>query len=146
MRGPMMTRCLRSCIRCARAPLLAPGDAQTIFTLLLSLARQPRDIAESNVVLTNTNELDRVIAMPLEALATHAAGGSEPPVPELGYTLNAFERAMAGTDALDKEAAAHFAGRLDLYRALVAATKRLSSEFLNTGQDRYRNFSNGDVL
>ena len=41
---------------------------------------------------------------------------------------------MAGTDALDKEAAAHFAGRLALYRALVAAINRLSSEFLNTGQ------------
>ena len=83
--------------------------------------------------------------MSLEALATHAAGGSEPPVPELGYTLNAFERAMAGTDALDKEAAAHFAGRLDLYRALVAATKRLSSESLNEAVERNLNFSNVDV-
>ena len=65
--------------------------------------------------------------MSLEALATHAAGGSEPSVPELENSLNVFERAMAGTDALDKEAAAHFAGRLDLYRTLVAAIKRLSS-------------------
>ena len=84
--------------------------------------------------------------MSLEALATHAAGGSEPPVPELGYTLNAFERAMAGTDALDKEAAAHFAGRLDLYRALVAATKRLSSESLNEAVERNLNFSNVDMV
>ena len=50
---------------------------------------------------------------------------------------------MAGTDALDKEAAAHFAERLALYRALVAAINRLSSEFLNT--DRYRSLaSNGE--
>ena len=54
------------------------------------------------------------------------AGGSEPPVPELEDTLNAFERSMADTDALDKEASAHFAGRLALYRALVAAIERLS--------------------
>ena len=33
---------------------------------------------------------------------------------------------MAGTDVLDEEAAAHFAGRLALYRTLVAAIKRLS--------------------
>ena len=54
---------------------------------------------------------------------------------------------MAGTDALDKEAATHFAGRLALYRALVAAINRLSSEFLNTGQDRYRSLaSNGEMF
>ena len=110
------------------------GDAQIIFILLLSLARQSRDIAQSNVVRTAEVALDSVIATALEALATRAAGGSEPPVPALEDTLNAFERSMAGTDALDKEAAAHFAERLALYRALVAAINRLSSEFLNTGQ------------
>ena len=66
-----------------------------------------------------------------------AAGGSELPVPGLEDALNAFERSMTGTDALDKEAADHFAGRLDLYRALVAAIKRLSSETLNTAEDRH---------
>jgi hypothetical protein len=59
--------------------------------------------------------------------ATRAAGGSEPPVPALEDALNAFERSMTSTDALDKEAAAHFAERLALYRALVAAINRLSS-------------------
>jgi len=39
---------------------------------------------------------------------------------------------MTDADALDKEASAHFAERLALYRALVAAINRLSSEFLNT--------------
>jgi hypothetical protein len=51
--------------------------------------------------------------------------------------LNAFERSRTGTDALDKEPSAHFAERLALYRALVAAIKRLSSESLNTAQDRH---------
>jgi multidrug resistance protein MdtO len=113
------------------------GDAQIIFILLLSLARQSREITQSDVVRTTANELDNAIATALEALATRAAGGSEPPVPELGYTLNAFERAMADADALNKEASAHFAERLALYRALVAAINRLSSESLNTAQDRH---------
>ena len=47
---------------------------------------------------------------------------------------------------LDKEAAAHFAGRLDLYRALVAATKRLSSESLKEAVERNLNFSNVDMV
>ena len=41
---------------------------------------------------------------------------------------------MTSTEALDQGAAAYFAGRLALYRALVSAINRLSSEFLNTGQ------------
>jgi multidrug resistance protein MdtO len=112
-------------------------DAQIIFILLLSLARQSRDIAQSNVVRTAEVALDSVIATALEALAMRAAGGSEPPVPALEDALNAFEHSRAGTDALDKEAAAHFAGRLALYHALVTAIKRLSSESLNTAQDRH---------
>jgi hypothetical protein len=103
------------------------GDAQIVFVLLLSLARQSSDIAQSNVVRTAEVALDSVIATALEALATRVAGGLEPPVPELENSLNVFERAMAGTDALDKEAGTHLAGRLALYRTLVAAIKRLSS-------------------
>jgi hypothetical protein len=103
------------------------GDAQIIFILLLSLARQSREITQSDVVRTTANELDNAIATALEALAMRAAGGSELPVPALEDALNAFERSRAGADALDKEAAAHFAGRLALYRTLVAAINRLSS-------------------
>jgi uncharacterized membrane protein YccC len=103
------------------------GDAQIVFVLLLSLARHPRDVPQSNVVRTAEVALDSVIATALEALSKHTAGGSEPPVPELENALNAFERSMTGTDALDKQAATHFAGRLALYRTLVAAINRLSS-------------------
>jgi Fusaric acid resistance protein family len=78
------------------------GDGQLIFVLLLSLARQSRDIAQSNVVRTAEVELDSVIATALEALATRAAGGSEPPVPELENSLNGFDRSRAGTGALIK--------------------------------------------
>jgi fusaric acid resistance family protein len=103
------------------------GDAQIVFVLLLSLARQSRDIAQSNVVRAAEVELDSVIATALEALAMRAAGDSEPPVPGLEDALNGFDRSMAGTDALDKEAGTHLAGRLALYRTLVAAINRLSS-------------------
>ena len=121
------------------------GDGQLVFVLLLSLARQSREISQSDVVRTTANELDNVIATGLEGLAMRAAGGPETPVPALEDALNAFERSTAGMDAFDKEAAAHFAGRLALYRALVAAIKRLCSELLNT--DRYRSLaSNGSVL
>ena len=123
------------------------GDAQIIFVLLLSLARQGHDVTQPNVVRTTAVELDSVIAAALEALATRASGGSEPMIPELEKTLNAFERSMTGTDALDNEGEAHFRGRLALYRALSAAIKRLSSEFLNTEQDQHRGLSsNGEIF
>jgi hypothetical protein len=76
-----------------------------------------------------------------------AAGRSEAPVPALEDTLNAFERCRADADALDKEAAVHSAGRMALYRTLVAAIKRLSSEFLTTGRDEHRSLSsNGEMF
>jgi len=123
------------------------GDGQLVFVLLLSLARQGHDVTQPNVVRTTAVELDSVIAAALEALATRASGGSEPMIPELEKTLNAFERSMTGMVALDKEVASHVAARLALYRALSAAIKRLSSEFLNTEQDQHRGLSsNGEIF
>ena len=113
------------------------GDAQIVFVLLLSLARHPRDVPQSNVVRTAEVALDSVIATALEALSKHTAGGSEPPVPALEDALNAFERSMTSTDALDKEAATYFAERLALYRALVAAVKQVSSKSVRTAEDRH---------
>jgi hypothetical protein len=82
-------------------------------------------------------DLDTAVATALEAMATRLVHGTQPPVPDLDGSLDRFERVMTGTDALDKETAANFAGRLDLYRALVAAIKRLSSESMRTAQDRH---------
>jgi hypothetical protein len=63
-------------------------------------------------------------------------------MPDLDGSLLRFESSVAtDTDALDKETAAHFAGRLALYRPLVATIKRFSSESLNTEQDRGRSLS-----
>ena len=72
----------------------------------------------------------------LEALANHLSGDSGPTVPKLDDPLNTFERSVAGTDAVDSEAAAHLAERLALYRTLVAAVKQVSSKSMRTAQDR----------
>jgi hypothetical protein len=103
------------------------GDAQMIFILLLALARQGRDVTEPHGVRTAVVELDSAIATALEAVETRAADGSAPAVSELEETLQAFEHAMTGTEALEKEGTAHLAGRLALYRTLVATIKRLSA-------------------
>ena len=53
---------------------------------------------------------------------------------------------MTSADVLDKEAAAYFAERLALYRTLIAAIDRLSSESLNEAVDRKLNFSQVEVV
>jgi hypothetical protein len=113
------------------------GDGQLIFVLLLSLARQSRD---STRVLDTTRaaamDLDNGIATALEALGNRVSGSVEP-VPQLDHLLNAFERTIASTDALDEDVAAHFAGRVALYRALVGAVKRLSLEPLHQEREMH---------
>jgi multidrug resistance protein MdtO len=121
------------------------GDVQIIFILLLSLARQRHDLTYLPEVARAAVDLDIAVAAALETLATHVAVGSEPAAPELEDTLNALARSLASTDGLN-EGTAHLTGRLFLYRTLVVAIKRLSSEFLNTGQDRHRSLSaNGET-
>jgi multidrug resistance protein MdtO len=112
------------------------GDGQLVFVLLLSLARQGRNIAESNVVRAAEVALDNVIATALENLATRAARGSRPEVPNLEAMMDAFERSVAaGTNAPRETADSLLTERLDVYRILVAAIKRLSSEPLNADPD-----------
>ena len=123
-------------------------DGQLVFVLLLSLARQSRDTPRlPDAMRAAAVNVDNAVATALEALANHVSGGSEPAVLELEGPLNAFERTVAGTVALDNEGDAHFRGRLALYRALSAAIERLSSEFLNTEQDQHRGLSsNGEIF
>jgi multidrug resistance protein MdtO len=114
------------------------GDAQIVFVLLLSLARQSRDIpGVPRAVEEAAVDLDRTVATALNALGIQVADGSEPAVPELEHMLNAFERSVVGTDALEEQAAAHLAGRLALYRTLVAAVKKISPEPMSAVQDGY---------
>ena len=120
-------------------------DAQIIFILLLSLAHQKHDLTHSDVVRAAVVELDDAIVTALQAVATRVAGGSEATVPALEDTLNAFARSLARTEVLN-EGTAHLAGRLALYRTLVAAIKRLSADFLNTRQDEYRSLCANGVM
>jgi multidrug resistance protein MdtO len=111
------------------------GDGQLIFVLLLSLARQGQDIAEPSVFRTAEVDLDRKIATALQALAMRTTGGAELTVPKLDDALTAFERTITATEKRDEEATTQFAGRLALYRTLVAAIKRLSLETLHPEGD-----------
>ena len=114
------------------------ADAQIVFVLLLSLARQLRDTPRvPPAVEAAAVDLDRTVATALNALAIQVAGGSEPAVPELEHALNAFERSVVGMNALDEPAAVHLAGRLALYRTLVGATKKISLEPMTGVQDGY---------
>jgi multidrug resistance protein MdtO len=103
------------------------GDAQIVFILMLSLARQRYELGHMDMVRAATLDVDNSIATALEALATRGAPNSQSAVLQLDDRLNSLERSTTGPDALDQEAAAHFAARLALYRALVAAINRLSS-------------------
>ena len=124
------------------------GDGQLVFVLLLSLARQSRDISLlSDAMRAAAVDLDNGVATALEVLANHVSGDSEQAVPELNDPLNAFERTIAGTGARDEGTVAHFTRRLALYRALVTTIKQLSLKSLNAGQDRHRSlFSNREMF
>jgi multidrug resistance protein MdtO len=114
------------------------GDAQIVFVLLLSLARQSRATPRvPRVMEAAVVDLDNEVAAALEGLATHVGGGVQPAMPEFDDALNAFERSMADTDRLDHEAATHLAGQLALYRTLVAAVKKISPEPMSAAQGGY---------
>jgi hypothetical protein len=69
-------------------------------------------------------------------MATRLVPGPQPTVPDLDGSLDRFEHSMTGTDALDKETSSHFAGRLALYRTLVAAIKQISSESRRVAEEQ----------
>jgi multidrug resistance protein MdtO len=114
------------------------GDGQLVFVLLLSLARQSRDTTRLPDTMRGAAvDLDTAVATALEAMATRLVRGSQTAVPDLDSSLLRFESSVAtDTDELDKETATHFAARLALYRALVAAVKQVSSKSMRTAQDR----------
>jgi len=111
------------------------GDAQIIFILLLSLARQRGDVTHPDVVRAAAVDLDNAMATALLALETHVTSGSRSAVPNLEGMMDAFERSVAFTNVSAEMAADPCLTEcLALYRALVAAIKRLSSDPLDAGQ------------
>jgi len=105
------------------------GNAQIIFILLLSLARQRADATYSNRVRAAAVELDDAMARVLLALETHVAGSAQPTVPNLEAMTGALEGYIDATRNVPDEAAVEhlLIERLAYYRALVAAIKRVSS-------------------
>ncbi len=104
------------------------GDAQIVFTLLIALARQRLEVTQSDRVVTAASKVDDAIATALLALETYVTSGSRPALPNLEGEVDMFERSDAGTDALHTAAAdPRLVERLAIYRALVAAIKRLSA-------------------
>jgi hypothetical protein len=122
------------------------GDGQLVFVLLLSLARQGRNIDEPSLLRTAEVDLDNNIATALEALAMRTTGGAELTVPKLDDALTAFERTITATGKRGEEATTQFAGRLALYRSLVDNISRLSLESLETRQDGQRSLSSNSEI
>jgi len=103
------------------------GDAQTVFVLLLSLARARRAHGLSEAVQARANDVDRAVADALEALTTpeHVS----PPVGGLQHVLAALEQSLVPVGVsraapIDNDAA----GTLGLYRSLIATLGPLASE------------------
>ena len=81
-------------------------------------------------------ELDNAIATALLAVEAHVASGSQPAEANLEGMMDALESSFAAGTSAPGEAAAgtQATERLAIYRALVAAIKRLSTEPMNVGQ------------
>ena len=95
------------------------GDAQMVFILLSALARRTDDVTQPDAVLTAARRVDDAMATALLAFETHVLGGTRPALPDLEDAVDILER----TDDADPR----LAERLTIYRALVAAIKRLSA-------------------
>lgn len=113
------------------------GNAQIIFILLLSLARQRQEVEEPDLVRTAVAKLEDATATALLALSRRVADGSPPALPDLEGMLQAFERAVTAATPPPGEAAVppYLTDRLALYGALVAAIKRQASEPLDAEPD-----------
>ncbi len=109
------------------------GEAQIIFILLLTLARQRRDVTAPNEVRAAAVELDEAMAAALLALSTRIASNSQPAAPNLEDMMDSLERHVAVcTNAPGETAASHQLAECSaLYRSLVAAIKQLSLDHLD---------------
>jgi multidrug resistance protein MdtO len=103
------------------------GDAQTVFLILLAIARHEGELPQSarEAILRLPTEA----AAALEALAEHLRRGSEMHPIDLDSTLAALERDVIVHGPLEGEA---YRGRLVLYRELVVAVNRLAPDDLRT--------------
>ncbi len=97
------------------------GDAQTVFLILLAIARHEGALPPTAREATLRLPIDAAAA--LEALAEHLRRGSEMPAIDLDRTLAAVEGDITEHGPLGDGACR---GRLVLYRELVVAVSRLA--------------------
>jgi hypothetical protein len=105
------------------------GDAQTVFLILLAIARHEGALPQSAREATLRLPMDA--GATLEALAEHLRRGSEIPPIDFDGTLAAVERDFTTHGFLADEA---YRGRLGLYRELVVAVNRLARGDLTTSR------------
>ena len=103
------------------------GDAQSVFLVLLAIARHEGALPQTAHEATLRLPMDAGAA--LEALAEHLRRGNEIPAIDLDSAQAAVERDIATHGPLEDEACR---GRLVLYRELVVAVNRLAPVDLRT--------------
>jgi len=103
------------------------GDAQSVFLVLLAIARDERGRAALPAhVREATERLGTDVASCLAAAADHLQGKGGPPPIDPAEALGTVERSIAAQAQFDAGSAEAWRGRLALYRELVAAVKRLA--------------------
>ena len=106
------------------------GDAQIIFLLLLSLARERHDVTLPNVVRAAGVELDNAMAAVLSAAAERIQGRVAPLPVDVDEAMAVVERSISAHAEMGRDADEACRGKLALYRDLVAAVKRLAPDDL----------------
>jgi multidrug resistance protein MdtO len=111
----------------AQAVQQLTGDAQMVFLVLLSIARDPESAPmRTDVVRTATIRVGEAAAAVLEALAERVQhDGARPPMGD-DRLLTAFERSIADQAAAVREETT-YSGALGLYRQLAVAVSRVAS-------------------
>jgi multidrug resistance protein MdtO len=109
----------------ARAVERLTADAQTVFLVLLAIARDAESAAvRSDAVRAATIRADEDAAAILDRLADRVQPGGGGPAIEVAGALATFERSIAAQiDAVGEDAT--YAGLLALYRELAVAVNRV---------------------
>jgi multidrug resistance protein MdtO len=103
------------------------ADAQTVFLVLLAIARDAESAAmRPDAVRAAAIRVDEDVAATLDRLAERLRPGGVGPATDADASLAALERSIAAQIDAFGEDATH-AGALDLYRELAAAVNRVAS-------------------
>ncbi len=104
------------------------GDAQIVFILLLSLARERHDVTLPNVVRAAAVELDNALAAVLSAAAERIQGRVAPLPVDVDEAMDMVERSISAHVEMGRDADEAYRERLALYRELAVAVKRLAPD------------------